>query len=200
MALYSIYADSNKYRTIGYDSDQMFNDFGSLRNHFNVNYSPRPFLNNLKNPLNVNFSREASAFSGDETPDISEHYGRLFLSQKAYNAVKDLIKNDGEFLPVEYEGGAAYIFNTLSVAESVDGLNEQLSVKDEYGDRKNMAFHEGLVKDFMIFKTSFDGYINAFIQKELKEAIESAGLKGVYFTPDLGDPSSIEYAKNLKSS
>jgi len=190
MTLYSIYADAKKYRTIGYDSEQMFDSFGSLYNHFNVNYSPRPFLKHLNSPLKVNFSREASAFSGDEIPDISEHYGRLFLSPKAYDVVKDLIKNDGEFLPVEYEKGSAYIFNTLSVAESVNGINKQLSIKNEYDEHLNIAFHQDETKNFMIFKTSFDGYINAFIQEELKQAIEEAELKGVYFTSNLGVPDS----------
>ncbi len=133
-------------------------------------------------------------------PDISEHYGRLFLSQKAYEALSELLKNDGEFLPVNYEDGSAYIFNTLSVAESVNGLDEALSLKDEYGQRKNVAFHEDRVKDFMIFKTEFDSYISAYIQDELKQAIEAADLKGVYFTPDLGDPFSSVYSHKLKSS
>jgi len=189
MALYSIYAYGKKYRSIGYDKEQMFDDFGSSINHFDVNYSPRPFLADLKRPLKVNFSPESSAFSGDDIPDISEHYGRLFLSVKAYDALKDLIKNDGEFLPVEYEKGAAYMFNTLSVAESVHGLNEQLSSKNEYGDRLSTGFHKDSVRDLMIFKTSYDGYINAFIQEELKQAIEQAKLKGVYFTSELGIPS-----------
>lgn len=190
MTLYSIYADAKKYRTIGYDSEQMFDNFGSLNHHFNVNYSPRPFLMHVKSPLKVNFSREESAFSGNEIPDISEHYGRLFLSSKAYDVVKGLIKNDGEFLPVEYEKGCAYIFNTLSVAESVNGLNKQLSIKNEYGEHLNMTFHQDKTKDLMIFKTSFDGYINAFIQEELKQAIEDAELKGVYFTSNLGAPDN----------
>lgn len=199
MALYSIYADSEHYRTIEFDRDQMFDDFGSVRSHFNVNYAPKVFLP-LKRPLLVNFQCENTEFHGGAMPDISEHYGRLFLNQKAYGVLADLLKNDGEFLPVTYESGKAYIFNTLSVAESVDGLNADLSVKDEYGERKHMAFHEDRVKDFRIFKTKFDGYINAFIQPSVKEAIEASNLNGVYFTPDLGDPFSSQYSKKLHSS
>ena len=169
MALYSIYADSEHYRTIEFDSDQMFDYFGSVNNHFSVNYAPKVFLS-LKRPLSVNFQCENTESHGDAMPDISEHYGRLFLSQKAYDVLGDLLKNDGEFLPVTYEDGKAYIFNTLSVAESVDGVNTDLSVKDKYGERKHMAFHEDRIKDFKIFKTKFDGYINAFIQPLIKEA------------------------------
>lgn len=199
MTLYSIYADKENYRTIEFDRDQMFDDFGSLPNHFNVNYAPRAFSSCLKRPLEINFQCENTEFHGELMPDISEHYGRLFLSQKAYQALNGLLENDGEFLPVNYEEGSAYIFNPLSVAESVDGLDEKLSIKDEFGQRQNVAFHEERVKGFMIFKTEFDSFINAYVKDAVRDAIEAANLKGVYFTPDLGDPFSAIYSNKLKN-
>jgi len=187
MKLYSIYEDSDTYRTLGFDSNQMFEEYGSLINHFNVNFMAKSFAEKMKKPLNVTFSREASEFSGDEIPDISEHYGRLYLNQKAYEVVKDIIKNDGEFLPVICDGEPAYIFNTLSLADNVDGLDKKLSIRNSMGDLKNVSFHNEKIKKFMIFKTKFDNFLSAYCQESLKNAIESAELKGVFFTPDLGN-------------
>jgi len=187
MQFYSIYADSESYRTIAFDRNKMFEEYGSLRNHFNLNYEARPFANKIKMPFNISLNGEQSDFSGHKIPDISEHYGRLFLTEKAYEVVKDIIKNDGEFLPVICDGVKAYIFNTLSLAESVGGLDTELSSKDEMGNRTNIAFHANNVKEFSIFKTEFDHFISAYCQQSLKEAIESAELKGVFFTANLGN-------------
>lgn len=187
MSLYSIYADSDTFRTIAFDSDQMFEEYGSLRNHFSVNYEPVPFAGRMNSPFQISLSGKNSEFSGDEIPDISEHYGRLYLSIKAYEAIGDLIKGDGEFLPALCDGKEAFIFNTTRVAEDADGLDEKLSVKDAMGNCINVAFHSERVSEFMIFKTEFDGFISAYCQSELKDAIDAADLKGVYFTQDLGN-------------
>lgn len=187
MTLYSIYADTNTYRALGFDSDQMFNEYGSLINHFNINYKTQPFLEKMKSPFNVNFSKESSEFSGNEIPDITEHYGRLFLNQKAYKALKDILQNDGEFLPVICDDKDAYMLNPLRLAETVGGLNKKLSIKDTMGNGQNIAFHSDKVNNFVIFKTEFDGFISAYCQESLKDAIETANLKGVFFTQDLGN-------------
>ncbi|GLS25534.1 hypothetical protein [Marinibactrum halimedae] len=200
MTLYSIYADSDQYRKVEFDKEQMFEDFGSLRNHFDVNFSPKPIALTLKRPLMVNFLCENTEYHGDVMPDITEHYGRLFLNQKAYDILHNVIKDDGEFLPVIYSNTEGYIFNPLQVAESVEGLNQSLSLKDEYGNRKSIVFYEDRVREFKIFKTKFDSYINSFIQLEVKELIEENQLKGVYFTEDLGDPFSAKYSEKLLKS
>ncbi|WP_086933047.1 hypothetical protein [Agarilytica rhodophyticola] len=200
MTLYSVHENSEKFATLGFDQDQMFTVFGKLRNQFSVNYQPKPYAEKLIDPLKVNFGLEDPPTSaGTEIPDISNHYGRLFLNPKAYDALKDLLKNDGEFLPVVYENGKGYIFNTLSVAESVDGLDKKLSLKNEYGDVRNVAFDKNRVGDFMIFRTSFDNYINAYVHQKLKDAIEDADLHGVYFSIDLGNPYSEKHAQSLQN-
>ncbi len=200
MTLYSIYADTDLYRSIGFDRDQSFEVFGdNIRNHFDVNFEPKPYLSTWKT-LDVSFADDGSGLSGDLIPDISERDGRLFLSQNAYDVLKPLLKNDGEFLPVNYDNGQGYFFNPLSLAENVDGLDENRSIKNEWGDIENTAFHEDRVKNFMIFRTKFDSYISAYCQEELKSAIEQAGLKGVFFTPDLGDRFTVKTAAKRRSS
>ena len=196
MAIWSIYADKKHYRYLGFDRDQMFSVYGDdPRKHIDVNYEATSYLSVWK-PVDVNFADDGAGLSGDLIPDISEHNGRLFLSAKAYDVLKDLIANDGEFLPVRYENGDAWYFNPLSIAEDVGGLDEKRSVKNEWGDIENIAFIENKVKSFAVFRCRFDNNFNVFCQDSVKNAIEGAGLKGVYFTPDLGNPYSIDYAKD----
>lgn len=188
MTLYSIYADTNTYRSLGFNRKQSREIFGAdIHDQFDVNCEAKPYAKKWQ-PLNVNFADDGSGLSGEIVPEISEHNGRLFLSQKAYDVLKPLLENDGEFLPVTYEHGDGYMFNPLSLAEDVGGLDEKCSVKNEWGDIENTAFHEEHVKGFMIFRCEFDNYRNAYCQEALKNAIEEAGLKGVFFTQDLGNP------------
>jgi hypothetical protein len=199
MGLYSIYSDTKQYRNLGFDRNQSRDIFGEdIKDQFDVNFEAKPYAKLWKS-MDVNFVDDGSGLSGSLIPDISEHNGRLFLSQKSYDTLKDLLTQDGEFLPVLYEHGAAFLFNPLSLAESVNGLDTNLSIRNEWGDIENMAFHEERVKDFVIFRSKFDNYRSAFCNDILKDAITSAGLKGVFFTPDLGNPYTLDLAKNLQN-
>lgn len=186
--LYSVYNDSKKYAYIGFDWKQIVQEFGeSMDTRFDANRTPQPYSAIWKNPILVDFSDNSEGMTGSKVPEIAEHQGRLFLSQKAYDVLHDLLKDDGEFLPVEYENGKGFMFNPLSLAESVDGLNKKLSVKNEWGDVENIAFDEDKVQGFNIFKTEFDTYYSVYCQECVKDVVEKAGLKGVIFTPDLGN-------------
>lgn len=183
-----------------FDRKQMYEEYGEdIPTHFDVNFVARPYADVIKNPFKVNFANDESGLYGDQIPDISEDHGRLFLSIKAYELLKKLLDKDGEFLPVIYEDGEGYIFNPLHTAEEVNGLDTTLSLKNEWGDIENTAFHEERVKDFVIFKTEFDSYMSAYCQESLKEAVENSDLKGVFFTPDLGNPFSMKLAKQFQN-
>lgn len=200
MALYSIYADTKIYRYIGFDSKQSKGMFGkNIHDQFDVNFEAKRYSDKWTSPLSVDFSDDGSGFHGDVMPDISEHNGRLFLSQKAYEVLKPLIEHDGEFLPVSYDEESGYMFNPLSIAETVDGVDETLTKKNEWGDLINLAFHEDKVKSFAIFRTNVDDHISAFCQQSVKDAIENADLKGVFFTVDLGNRYTQDQAEKLQN-
>jgi hypothetical protein len=200
MTLYSIYGDTDHYRNIRFDRKQSREVFGrDVHDQFDVNYEAKPYID-IWQPLDIEFDDDEPRLSGDLIPDMFEHNGRLFISQKAYDALKPLLENDGEFLPVNYDNGQDYFFNPLSIAENVDGLDVNRSIKNEWGDIENTAFHEDRVKNFMIFRCNFDNHRNAYCQEELKAAIEHAGLKGVFFTPDLGNPYTLKTAAKRRSS
>jgi hypothetical protein len=199
MGLHSVYADLKHYRSLGFDRSQSRIIFGeNIENQFDVNFDAKPYAQVWKK-LDVNFANDGSTLSGNLIPDISEHNGRLFLSMPAYELLSKLLATDGEFLPVRYEHGDAFIFNPLKLAESVSGINTELSVRNEWGDIENLALHEDRVKEFVIFRSAFDNYRSAFCGDALKKAITSADLKGVIFTPDLGNPYTLDLAGRLKN-
>lgn len=188
MTIYSIHADKEMYRTIGFDRDEMTAKFGrDPHGHFDVNYEPRGWASIWK-PVQVDFGADGQQFSGDLTPEISEFDGRLFLSGRAYQALRHMIARDGEFLPVIYEGGQGWLFNPLSLAEDVEGLDEQKSVRNEWGDIESLAFHEERVERYHLFRSLFDSGFNVFCGDGFRQAVEESGLKGIVFSVDLGNP------------
>ena len=184
MALYTMYSDFDRFAVIGYDEKQIISLCGSDR--FNFIGAPKPFKDILTETLSIDFTDDSGGLAGTVIPEIQEYSGRMFLNEKAYHALKDIIKDDGEFFPVTYEKGAGYIFNPLRLAEDVDGLDVTLCIKNEWGDIENMGFHEKRVSKFAIFKTEFETYQNFYCREDVKDAIEGAALKGMTFTSELG--------------
>lgn len=189
--LYTLIGDDG-FRGMVFDSDAIDKQIGTqeqgcdMFDRIEINHMPRPFKDLFSSPLPVSFPVLNKDDKNKPLPDIDYERGRLFLTPKAYKILKPLLEQDGEFIPVTYEHGEAYFFNPLRKAEDVEGLNEALSVKNEWMDVENLAFHEEKLKDWAVFRTAFDSYMTLQIQDSVKEAIEGAKLTGVYITPDLG--------------
>lgn len=131
-------------------------------------------------------------------PDICVFQERLFLNAKAYSVLEGIIKLDGEFLPVNCEGSDAYIFTPLRVAETVGGLDLQLSKKNEWSDLENLAFHEDKIEGWSLFRCEYDLFMSLHCRQEIKDAIEQAGLKGVFFIAELGNIFSNQFDGNIR--
>ncbi len=190
--LYTLILDSNKYLSPLLDRAQIHRILGETTEE-NVKYRidfkalPVSYKGVFNEPLNVSFPKALKSQKNCEIPDIAAFQGRLFLGLKAYEVLKPLLDNDGEFLPANYELGKGYIYIPLKVAEDVDGLDTELSRKDEWGQVANLAFHEDRVKAWNVFRTEFNGYHTLQCQQAVKDAIEKAGFTGLYITPNLGN-------------
>jgi len=121
-------------------------------------------------------------------PDVSENFGRLFLSQKAHDCLSELLSTCGECLPVKFADDSGYIFNPLKTSEQLDANNEKTIVHDQHGNLVNYGFHEEKVSGSPIFKTQLDRYSGIFCLESFKDAYEQAGLTGLMFHPDLSNP------------
>ncbi len=189
--LYTMILDYNKYLVLAWDKKQITSLVGDMRSSMEKRIdmwnAPVSFKGVFNEPLKVTFPKNSKEDLACKIPDIAAFQGRLFLNPKAYEVLKPLIENDGEFLPAIYEQGAGHIFIPLRVAEDVDGLDTDLSKKDEWGQIENLAFHENKVKDWNVFRTAYNDYDTLQCQQAVKDAIESADLKGLYFTPNLGN-------------
>lgn len=190
--LYTMILDHNNYLPMAWDTAQIESIVGASMAAMDKRIDmwggvPRSYKDIYKEPLRVSFPKTSKENKNCEIPDIAHTHGRLFLNPKAYEVLKPLIENDGEFLPLIYENGEAYFFNPLRVAEDVDGLDKALTCRNEWGDIDHLALHEEKVKDWAAFRCEYNNFNSLICQQHIKDAIENAGLTGLYITPDLAN-------------
>lgn len=159
---------------------------GEQHGVFAFNAEPKSYTDVWK-ALHIDFS-PCTGSKTKAVPDISENFGRLFLSIKAHTVLKDILAECGEFLPVTYsEGERGFIFNPLLTVEQLDALDTELTTHDQNGNLEYLSFHEEKLKDIAIFKTQLDTYKGIFCSGEVKKACEAAHLNGITFNPDISN-------------
>ncbi|GAA5445425.1 hypothetical protein Misp06_03628 [Microbulbifer sp. NBRC 101763] len=178
--IYRIHPNIKDYLMVTFDGDKAREALGEDTD-FYMDERPFPYQNEWQ-PMEVDFD---DAFGGKkkEIPDISLNVGKLFLSEKAYNLLKDKLSKFGELLPITFEGKKGYIFNGLTTVKT----DEKLSIHDPLNDRFSIEFNENNIEEISIFKAEidFNGY---FCNDELKNIIESNNLTGINFSIDVGNP------------
>lgn len=200
--LYTIVQDANHYRSVILDDAQITRLVGESDMELRIDMwnSPRTYKDVFSETLRVSFRAQSKQAEKLAIPDISVFQGRLFLNAKAYAALENIIKLDGEFLPVSFEGGDAYIFTPLRVAETVDGLDIHLSRKNEWGDLENLAFHESKIEGWSLFRCEYDTFMSLHCRQEVKDAVEQAELKGAFFTTELGNTFSNQFDGDIRDA
>ena len=194
MSIYRIHPDRLNFSLLRTISTKEILDKLGREYPFHIDPTPKSY-EAVWSALEVGFYDSSDKGTASELPDITVGNGKLFLNARAYEQLHSLLEPHGEFLPVTYGKNEGYIFNCLSLAEDVAGLDEKLSIKNEYGDLQSLVFHEDKVHSMAIFRSEFDGYMGFFCKDDFKDAVESAGLKGITFSIDLGnifppDPSA----------
>lgn len=184
MAIHRIHHDDT-YLIYEMSTREVLNKLG--REHpFHIDRSPVAYSGVWKEPLIITFTKIDSA-TKNTVPDIAVRSGRLFMSDKAYNALNKLLAKDGEFLPVTYSDGKGYIFNPLAIAEDLEALNTERTAYDQGGNLAHFEFIESKLGHTSLFRAKVDNCSGVFCSDPVKSAIEKAELTGVYFQPDLAN-------------
>ena len=165
---------------------------GEEHGTFAFNAAPKPYATVWK-PLQIEFS-PCSGSQASEIPDISENFGRLFLSAKAYEALSSLLNTCGEFLPVTFNDNEnGYIFNPLVTAESLNAVDNALTTHDVHGNLEYFGFDQAAITDTTLFKTELDSFKAMFCSNAIKNACEENALTGISFHEDVSNPIGENY-------
>ncbi len=184
MTIYRIHQDDS-YLVFNIPSQEVLSKLG--RNYpVHIDRSPIKYSAVWNEPLNIKFLPSVGS-KATEIPDISVSDGRIFLNEKAYDALGDELANDGEFLPVIFDGGTGVIFNPLTIAEDLEALDETLTSYDRYENLEHFGFKEDKLRDTAIFRARIDKCYGIFVTERLTAILEKTRLSGFHIQPDVAD-------------
>ncbi|GLS25535.1 hypothetical protein [Marinibactrum halimedae] len=181
--IYRIHPITQKYLCLHIEGKEARKALGEDTD-FNIDPSPISYSEGWQS-MNVTFFDDGSG--ADTIPDISMRVGKLFLSLRAYEGLKDALISYGEFLPVTYDDKNGYIFNCLTLAEQHGAINKERSMHDPLNDRFSIVFDEEKLSDINMFRCEIDldGF---FVSSKIKEIVERKQLTGIIFSEDIGHP------------
>lgn len=191
--IYRIHPSTDKFLCLHIDGKEARKVLGE-NTDFNIDPSPISYRDQWKTMVIEFYDDDSGA---EAVPDISMRVGKLFLSNKAYEVLKNLFDSYGEFLPVIYDGGSGYIFNCLELAEQHKAVNNQLSMHDPLNDKFSIVFDENKLSGIDVFRCEID--LDAFfVSEKIKKIIEDEQLAGITFTADISHPFPPEL--NMKTN
>ena len=116
--------------------------------------------------------------------DIHRYTFFPVVSERVVEALKPLISNDVEFLPVNYDGYLYYGINVITVIDAIDYKKSEY-IKYTFSNKimlfNKYAFRKKVVKNYNIFKIIDEKRRYAFVSDQFKEVIERNGFKGLKF-------------------
>lgn len=136
----------------------------------------------------IDTTLQSLSASGCEMPDLSlwDSQG-LYLSTKAYDALADTIKDDGEFLSLNVDGKPAYLFNCRVFGQEDLSLTERKYLDGEPDGVVSLVFDEAeLTKSNRnIFRSKLQGGTALYASENFKKLCETHNLCGLKFDNDL---------------
>jgi hypothetical protein len=177
--IYSLHPDVENFQLFSIDGKFARKALGE-DTMFHFDESPVSY-SDVWNPMELEFY-----ISGKQKtlpmPDVTQHYGRLFLNEKAYTALREILEPCGEFLPVFHSKGTGYLFNVITLED--DALNKDLCKKNDWGEIIWIGFSEKQIVS-SLFRTEYDNFFSVFCTETFHSSYDEAGLNGLLFTQNL---------------
>jgi hypothetical protein len=173
MRVYILDADVNTYRGIYYTRKDIVD--------FNRRFDGRSMRKTWKD--SGSFAFVPRRMSKGDTPGLSTHIP--VFSLKAVNVLADLLKRNGELLPITCDDEAYFVFNVTRV---IDALDERESELDLYNSGKIMniarySFFEDKLASASVFKIPQFLLGRVFVTAPFVARVKEANLIGFKFRP-----------------
>lgn len=122
---------------------------------------------------------------GNDAPDVSTWVsGTLVLSDTA-KSLLSILKDYGEFLPVDTDGGQYWVLNCTTVVAADESNSSRVIESGQVLDVDEIVFDNSALEGKLLFKTEFDGFRNLYCTDEFRHQVDSNGLSGLLFSKKL---------------
>lgn len=138
--------------------------------------------------INATFRDDSDQKTALYPPQITTWFiHELVLSQAAYEAIGDQLKNSCEILPVNCDGTTYWLCHITARLglDVVDLKNSERTIDiTDYIEATKITFLEDKISD-LVFKTEYNGFQNIYCTQNFKDLVESYGLKGLIFSTNM---------------
>lgn len=177
MEFYQIFQNDQAYMVPYLDADEVEEKRGG--DDFILITKPRSYIKGWV-PLELEFKMDGSL---PTIPTASRWRNYLVLHKSAYDQLRQLLEPHGEFLPCTHKGSTFYLFNTLTIAEELDGVKPD-SVCRNGSLLSSIQFDEEKLKAVPVFRTK-ESFLSVYCSDIFKKAVEEAELEGLRFSSNL---------------
>lgn len=177
MDFYQLFQNDSNYMTPHFDPDEVEDKRGD--DDFILITKPRSYLKDWVS-MELKFSMEGSL---PVIPTISRWRNYLVMQEHAYSNLKSLLDAYGEFLPCTHHGSRFYLFNPLTIAEDLQGI-EPGSVSRINNLLSGIQFSEQNLQGIPVFRTK-ESYVSIYCSDIFRKAVEEADLEGLIFSTNL---------------
>ena len=125
--------------------------------------------------------------SKDHHFDINSFDGLLVLKMNAYELLKPLLDEYGEFLKLDVEGIPMVMFNPFTFGQENLPLCEKQYIDGLESGYKSIVFDADDVKDKLIFKSKLTSGLTLYCNEAFKAVVESNNLSGIVFDEDINN-------------
>ncbi|HAS6253089.1 TPA: hypothetical protein RQL13_003592 [Vibrio vulnificus] len=185
MNVYQLKELPEEYKELQLDLDDLFDALGEehlMTIHFQR--SKNTSLLPIWKTLALDF--EDVLGKNSKEPDVSLWASTyLVLNSRAYSVLSDVLKNEGEFLPISIGEESGYIFNCLAFGQEdtavctvkyLDGIEDGL---------ETLYFDEDDVQERLLFKSKMQGCQALYATEKFRDICAKYQLQGLRFEDDL---------------
>ncbi len=184
--IYQIKSIHEEFKTLSLDPDDLFNQVPDPDDVYKILKQPGTNDSLLSVWKNISSSMRDVYDNNPAKPDVSIWlFVYLLVNQKAYNALKDHLKESGEFLPLMVDGEQMYIFNCLEYGKEDKDLCLTDYIDGIACGLKSLAFDEDDTKDKVLFKSKMQGGNRLFGSDKFKQLCDDNDLRGLRYDEDL---------------
>ncbi|EKY4874420.1 hypothetical protein QFY08_000307 [Vibrio alginolyticus] len=188
MTVYKITDNLTEFQAICSGPDEIATQLGDF------DYFERILLQAVENkslkdiwkPVEIEF--EDVLTDNSVLPDVSLWLRTyLVLSPRAYEVLNNYLSENGDFLPVTYQGEHWYLYTSLTFGKED---RQKCVEKISYGSTDGLevlAFIDDDVKDKVVFKSRLEGASNLYCTEDFKSLCEKSQLGGIVFSSNLTD-------------
>jgi len=141
-------------------------------------------------PIRMKLHREGSGEFGRDWRRCESDFphlggGELILRERALTALRSLLENYGELLPLICADTTVWLFNVTTVVPGLDQDRSQLERMDSGKVIKinKPAFRKHVVQDLAVFKVPEALYGKIYFGEEFVQKVRSSRLAGLDFKP-----------------